>query len=89
MTFASADGRLCRTFDSGRASGLACRDDGRLAAGDDRVRPPGRRSAPIARPAADPLVLQAAQELMAGEPLDDAAERRARDSGWRRSEASR
>jgi len=29
------------------------------------------------------LVQQAAQEMMAGEPYDDAAERRARDSGWR------
>jgi hypothetical protein len=31
------------------------------------------------------LVQQAAQEMMAGEPYDDAAERRARDSGWRSS----
>jgi len=37
----------------------------------------------------NPLVLQAAQEIMAGEPLDAAAERRARDSGWRGSSASR
>ena len=31
------------------------------------------------------LVQQAAQAMMAGEPYDEAAERLARDSGWRSS----
>lgn len=82
VSFARADGSLCRTFQSAEIGGLACRDDNawRLivtartsggAAGD--YRQAGAES---------PLVLQAAQEMMAGEPFDAATERRARDSSW-------
>lgn len=88
VSFRSGDGRLCRTFDSETASGLACRNEtgwqmlmtgtGTAARGQFRQAGSG-----------DPLVLQAAQEVMAGEPLDADAERRARDSGWRGGEASR
>jgi hypothetical protein len=83
VSFAAADGRFCRTFDSAAVAGLACHGD----AGWQLM-----LTAPGAGPAAselrqaasgDPHVLATAQELMAGEPLDAAAERRARDSGWR------
>lgn len=89
VSFAAADGRLCRTFDSATLAGLACRGD----AGWQLM-----MTAPGAGPAAgelrqaasgDPHVLAAAQELMAGAPFDAAAERRARDSGWRRSPSPR
>jgi hypothetical protein len=83
VSFAAADGRLCRTFDSAAVAGLACRGD---AGWQLMMTVPG--SGPAAgelRQAAsgDPHVLAAAQELMAGAPLDADAERRARDSGWR------
>ena len=59
--------------------------DGRLAAGDDRAPAPGQHGDYRQAGSGNALVLAAAQEMMAGEPLDAAAERRARDSGWRRS----
>lgn len=90
ISFQGADGRLCRTFDSETVSGLACRNEtgwrlvmtgtGTAAAARGQFRQAG---------SGNPLVLEAAQDIMAGEPLDGAAERRARDSGWRRSELRR
>lgn len=89
VTFNDADGRPCRTFDSDAASGLACRNGTgwqlmMTATGSGAARGEFRQAG-----SGNPLVLQAAQEIMAGEPLDDEAERRARDSGWRRSATSR
>jgi hypothetical protein len=83
VTFARNDGRACRTFDSQAAAGIACRTDTGwqvmlTAAGSGR-QPGDYRQAG----SENLLVQQAAQEMMAGEPYDDAAERRARDSGWR------
>jgi hypothetical protein len=82
-SFAAGDGRLCRTFDSAALAGLACRGDQgwqlmMTTAGSGGPRGEFRQAG-----SADPLVAQAAQELMAGEPFDAAAERQARDSGWR------
>jgi hypothetical protein len=89
VSFAAADGRLCRTFESAAAAGLACRGDAgwqvMVASAGER----GQRGAFRQAGSGSALVLEAAQEMMAGEPLDAAAERRARDSGWRRREASR
>lgn len=83
VSFARADGQWCRTFNSAALSGLACRDgtDWRMvatAAGVATERGEYRQAGSAA-----PLVLQAAQDMMAGEPLDADAERRARDAGWR------
>ena len=89
LSFAASDGRLCRTFEGAAMSGLACRGDSgwqlmMTAAGAGGARTDYRQAG-----GGNPLVAQAAQELMAGEAFDADAERRARDSGWRRSEASR
>lgn len=89
VSFAGSDGRLCRTFESAAAAGLACRGEAgwqlvMTAAPSGAMRGQYRQAG-----SGDALVLQAAQEIMAGEPLDAAAERRARDSGWRRSDPSR
>lgn len=81
LTFADSERRICRTFDSPGLSGIACRHDGdwRLAmtaapaGGDTEFRQAGA-----------PAVLAQAQKMMAGEPLDAAAERAVRDRGWRR-----
>ena len=82
-SFAAADGRLCRTFDSAAMAGLACKGDRgwqlMMTAAGSASPQGGYRQAG----SADPLVAQAAQELMAGEPFDAAAELRARDSRWR------
>lgn len=83
VTFARADGSHCRTFEGAVLSGIACRGgrDWRLvmtAAGTGPQRSEYRQAG-----ATSPLVLEAAQAMMAGEPLDAAGERRARDFGWR------
>jgi hypothetical protein len=89
VTFQRADGRPCRTFDSGITAGLACRDGAGWQLIMTASGAAGSRSDYRQAGSDNPLVLQAAQELMAGEPLDEAAERRARDSGWQRSAAAR
>jgi hypothetical protein len=83
VTFVNNDGRACRTFDSRAAAGIACRGDNgwqvmMTAAGTGLQRTDYRQAG-----SENLLIQQAAQEMMAGEPYDDGAERRARDSGWR------
>lgn len=82
LTFRTEDGRYCRTFNlvGSATAGLACREDdgwtiamtaAHAAAGEVRM-----ASAP-------PEVLAAVDAMIMGEPLDAAAEARARDAGWR------
>ncbi|MGQ0588903.1 MAG: anti-sigma factor family protein [Sphingosinicella sp.] len=82
VTFARADGSPCRTFEGGALSGIACRGGADwqlvMTAAGSRARQTDYRQAG----GSAPLVLEAAQAMMAGEPLDAAGERRARDSGW-------
>jgi hypothetical protein len=85
VSFAAADGRFCRTFDGAEMSGLACRGDAgwqlvATAPGSGAAGAEYRQAS-----SGNALVLGAAQEMMAGEPLDAAGERRARDTGWRNS----
>lgn len=88
VSFASTDGRWCRSFVLARESlaGLACRADGgwqvELLATAEPAAPAGS-----VRPAATALpepVLRAIDARIAGEPLDAAAERAAQAGGWRR-----
>jgi hypothetical protein len=83
VSFARPDGSLCRTFEDSALAGLACRGDSAwrivmTTAGEGAEAGEYRQAG-----SANALVLQTAQDLMAGEPLDADAERRARDSGWR------
>jgi hypothetical protein len=85
LSFVDRGGAYCRTFTFERAAGLACRE------GDAWVlqhwaraepAPPGTmRQAATALP---PTLLQAVDARIAGEALDAAAERAARERGWRR-----
>ena len=86
VSFARADGQLCRTFDTAPIAGLACRADsgwqlvvtsvgGGAAQAEGGYRQAGSGGA---------IVLQAAQEMMVGAPFDAEAELRARASGWQR-----
>jgi hypothetical protein len=88
VSFASTDGRWCRSFVLARESlaGLACRADAgwqvELLATAEPAAPAGS-----VRPAATALpepVLRAIDARIAGEPLDAAAERAAQAGGWRR-----
>jgi hypothetical protein len=82
ISFARADGSLCRTFDGADLSGLACREARgwrvMTATGGS-----GEQTSSYRQAGGAAIVLQAAQEMMAGEPFDADTERRARDAGWR------
>lgn len=83
VTFPGEGGRACRTFEARDLAGVACRRDERWQV---LVTAPGAsaRAAGGYRQAggAAAIVMGAAQDMMSGEPLDAAAERRARDAGW-------
>ena len=86
VSFASSDGRFCRTFETAAVAGLACRGTGgwKLVTAASASGSGGGEYRQAA--SAEALALQAAEEMMAGAPLDAAAERRARDAGWRAAE---
>jgi putative zinc finger protein len=88
ISFAATDGRLCRTFESAGVSGLACRNESRWQLMMAAVATNGPRG-DYRQAGSDAQVLAAAQEMMAGAAFDAAAERRARDSGWRGRGGSR
>lgn len=89
ISFRSASGEYCRTFISRRGSGalagMACRQDSawRIDALQSLPfvpgNPSGYRQAAAQWP---PLVLRAAEDSMAGDPLDADGEAAARDNGW-------
>jgi hypothetical protein len=85
VTFVRNDGRACRTFESQAAAGIACRAETGWQVMMTATGSGGRRTDYRQAGSENLRVQQAAQDMMAGEPYDDAAERRARDSGWRRT----
>lgn len=84
VSFRDQAGSLCRTFDSASLAGIACRSDGDWKL-RQAIAPDGGPQATQYRQAGSPAAqtMQAAQEMMAGAPLDAAAERKARDGGWK------
>jgi len=87
VSFVGIDGRYCRTFRGGAGAGIGCRGDAgwtleRFAAA---VAPAARGAyRQVGTPEGE--IMAAAQDMMAGAPLDGAAEARARDRGWRAAE---
>jgi hypothetical protein len=85
LSFVDRDGAYCRTFSTAAVAGLACRADGSWAVHSVAAAasaPDGAlRQAAAALPRA---VLEAVDQRIAGNALDAAAERQARDGGWRR-----
>jgi len=82
LSFRNQSGGFCRTFDltAGGASGVACRSESGWSiplisgsAGGGEVR---TASAPAE-------ILNAVDQMIAGDPMDAEAERAARDAGWR------
>lgn len=80
ITFADTEGRACRTFETEGFAGLACRAGSGWAMVTTTATP-DRPGGPY-RQASSPVVMTAAQDMMAGSPLDARAERVARDAGW-------
>jgi hypothetical protein len=87
ISFVARDGRYCRAFTTADHAGLACRDGETwqvraLERLERSTADTGAyRQAASALPSA---ILIAAQNLMAGEPLDAADEKAARDRDWQR-----
>lgn len=96
VSFLAKNGEYCRTFTVHRRdsalAGLACRQgaawrisalqSASIVSGDSD----GYRQAATSLP---PLVLRAAEESMAGDPLDAVGEAQARNQEWRSPEATR
>lgn len=82
ISFVGPEGQPCRTFESSEAAGLACRSGGewalRLLA--PRAASPGSEYQRAG--SASALVMDSAQELIVGGPMDAREERAARDAGW-------
>jgi len=84
VSFKAQDGRYCRGFEQGPTAGIACRigrdwavvqtQSGREAAPGGQYRQAGSHATAI---------LAAAQDMAEGGALDSAAEKAARDGGWR------
>jgi hypothetical protein len=82
VTFRGAEGEICRTFDGAQA-GFACRqgDQWRLQLLAPGAAPQAGEFAQAS--GASPIVMQAAQDAMSGDPLDPEQERQAQSQGWR------
>lgn len=82
VSFVSAGHRYCRTFTGGAGAGIGCHGPSgwtleRFAAVTEQGRGEYRQAG-----SADQAIMAAAQDMMAGDPLDAAGERAARDAGW-------
>ena len=82
LTFRSADS-YCRTFSAAEVAGLACRDEGAWKVRMAVAHEAGAGDYRMAASETPPEVVEAAQGLMVGEPLDAEAEAVAQKAGWR------
>ena len=85
ISFRDKDGHYCRTFRTRQnLAGVACHDNGawQIAAAGKAAPEPNGAYQPAASAMPD-FVRQAVTGMIAGEPLDAAAERKARTAGWR------
>ena len=90
LTFRDHGGRYCRTFQSSpdRLAGLACHDrDGWALQAAAAWSPNGGPAYRTAGSDTPPAILAAVEQLRAGDPLDAAQERAAREAGWARATA--
>ena len=85
VSFRDKDGQYCRVFTSPATDGIACRDargwllhQTRAGAGAGSAKPDYVQAG-----STDPALMAAAQQMMAGDPLDASAEKKARAARWR------
>lgn len=86
LSFVDKGGSYCRTFSTAAIAGLACKQGERwtvqsLAAAAEAAPASAVRQAASTLP---PAVLSAVDQRIAGDALDPARERQARDEGWHR-----
>ena len=83
VTFRDSAGEICRSFTQSASSGLACRSGGRWQLKGLFAAPEGQTSTYRMAAGMDPNLAALVDASMAGEPLDAAGEKRARDRGWK------
>jgi anti-sigma factor RsiW len=83
VTFRNATGAICRSFTTSSSSGLACRENGRWRMRGLFAAPEGQTTDYRMAAGMDPSLAALVDSTMAGEPLDAAAEKAARDKNWR------
>ncbi|WP_066826798.1 anti-sigma factor family protein [Sphingomonas mali] len=83
VSFRDKQGSYCRVFSSSAADGIACRDASGWALRRTQQGSTTQRGAYAQAGSPDPELMAAAQDMMAGEPLDAKAEEAARGAGWR------
>ena len=83
VTFRDQSGAICRSFAQDRSSGLACRDSGGWQLRGLFAAPVGQTSEYRMAAGMDPNLAALIDSTIAGEPLDAAQERAARQRGWR------
>lgn len=83
LSYRDHEGRYCRVFAASAIDGIACRENRGWAV--QRTQTHSKDGSGEYRQAgsSEARLMAAAQQAMAGEPLDLAAERAARDRGWR------
>ena len=82
LTYRDQAGEICRSFTAAAGSGVACRNGGRWQMKGLFAAPEGQASDYRMAAGMDPNLAALVGSTMAGEPLDAAQEKAARDKGW-------
>lgn len=83
VTFRDRSGAVCRTFTTPTLGGVACRDKDAWVFRETRSRSTTAETEYRQAGSEDAALMADAEAIMSGEPLDAAAEMRARRDGWR------
>jgi anti-sigma factor RsiW len=83
VTYRDQAGEICRSFTATAASGLACRTGGRWQMKGLFAAPEGQANDYRMAAGMDPNLAALVDSTIASEPFDAAAEKAARDKGWR------
>jgi hypothetical protein len=83
VTFRNQQGAICRSFSGAALSGIACRNGDAWQLHETRGGVVGSGAQYQQAGSADAALMADAQAMMAGDPLDAAAESKARATGWR------
>lgn len=83
VSFRDRTGQYCRVFESPATDGIACREEDGWRLRRTQDAGPVADGAYRQAGSAEAELMAAAQNMMAGEPLDTAAEHKARETGWR------
>jgi hypothetical protein len=83
LTFRSVAGNVCRSFQDGSASGLACRQGQQWRIEGLYQGSEGQASNYRMAAGQDPRMAELIDQTIAGEPFDAAQERASREIGWR------